>query len=214
MLNKIYIAVPLTAWLSFVGFTTANAIQERKETSLLGQNKFILCDLSQTNCTDIKEREKIPIKTIPPLGLSTAVNASEINCLAKNISEEAVGGYYVDKIHVAWGTINRVKLGYGKTICQVVSSYNIHGGVKTYQMSWYGNLIKRYRPASRENVLLAKDILSGKIANPSPDCMITNWYNKNLDSKNSFNANQMYKDGVCSKRPKNTPHFYMEVRNP
>lgn len=214
MLNKVYVAVPFVIGLSLVACSARDIVLDNKKTELLGKDIGVFCDLSQTTCTNIKERQKMPIKIIPPLGLSTAVNQSEINCLAKNISEEAVGGYPVDKIHVAWGTINRVKLGYGKTICQVVSKYNVNKGITTYQMSWYGNPAKRNRPPRPENVQLAMRLLKGEIPNPSPDCMITNWYNKNLDSKNSFNANYMYKDGVCSKRPKNTPHFYMEVRNP
>lgn len=214
MLHKVYIAVPFFVGLSIVAFNTANAVKERKESELLGNDKFVLCSISGDTCTNIKERQKLPIKIIPPLGLSTAVNQSEINCLARNITQEAVSGYPVDKIHIAWGTINRVKLGYGKTICEVISKYNVNKGVITYQMSWYGNLAKRNRPPAYADVTLARKVLSGDIANPSPDCMITNWYNKNLDSKSSFNANYMYKDGVCSKRPKNTPHFYIEVRNP
>lgn len=214
MLNKVYIAVPFFVGLSIVAFNTANAVKERKEAELLGNDTFILCSLSGDTCTKIKERQKIPIKITPPLGLSTAVNKSEINCLAKNISEEAVKGYLVDKIHVAWGTINRVKLRYGKTICQVVSKYNVNKGITTYQMSWYGNPVKRNRPPDYADVMLARKVLSGNIPNPSPDCMITNWYNIIHDSKNSFNAKQKDKIDVCSKHPKNTPHFYLEVRNP
>jgi spore germination cell wall hydrolase CwlJ-like protein len=204
MLNKVYIAVPFFVGLACVGFATANAIQERKEQELLGQDKFVLCDLSKDTCTNIKEREKIPIKIIPPLGLSTAVNQSEINCLARNITQEAVVGYVVDKVHVAWGTINRVKLGYGKTICEVISKPN--------HMSWYKNPVKRNAPPLKEDVELAKEVLKGNIPNPSPDCRITNWYNIKHDSKDSFNAKQKDRIDVCSKHPRNTPHFYMEVR--
>lgn len=203
MVNK-YIAIPFSVGLTVVFFATAEAIKERKESELLGQDKFVLCDLSKDTCTNIKERQKMPIKIIPPLGLSTAVNQSEINCLARNITQEAVKGYIVDKIHVAWGTINRVKLGYGKTICDVISRPN--------QMSWYKDYAKRIAPPAKEDIVIAKNVLKGNIPNPSPDCMITNWYNIKRDSVNSFNAKYRDKDGVCSKRPKNTPHFYMEVR--
>lgn len=205
MVNK-YIAIPFSVGLTVVFFATAEAIKERKESELLGQDKFVLCDLSQDTCTNIKEREKMPIKIIPPLGLSTAVNQSEINCLARNITQEAVKGYIVDKIHVAWGTINRVKLGYGKTICDVISRPN--------QMSWYRDYAKRIAPPAKEDIVIAKDVLKGSIPNPSPDCMITNWYNIIHDSKDSFNAKEKDKIDVCSKHPKNTPHFYLEVRKP
>lgn len=203
MVNK-YIAIPFTVGLTVVFFATAEAIKERKESELLGKDKFVLCDLSQDTCTNIKERQTMPIQINPPLGIQTAVNQSEIDCLARNITQEAVKGYIVDKVHIAWGTINRVKLGYGKTICDVISRPN--------QMSWYKDYAKRIAPPAKEDIVIASKLLKGDIPNPSPDCMITNWYNIKRDSKNSFNAKYRDKDGVCSKRPKNTPHFYMEVR--
>jgi spore germination cell wall hydrolase CwlJ-like protein len=206
MLNKIYIAVPFFVGLSAIAFSTANAVRKNKETELFGYDKFILCSVSGDNCTSIKKHQKIPIKTNPPLGLDTAVNKAEINCLARNITQEAVKGYLVDKIHVAWGTINRVKIGrgYGRTICEVISQSN--------QMSWYKDSAKRNAPPRKEDVDIAKEVLKGNIPNPSPDCMITNWYNIKFDSKNSFNAKQKDRIDVCSKHPRNTPHFYMEVR--
>lgn len=48
----------------------------------------------------------------------------------------------------------------------------------------------------------------------SPDCKITSWYNIKFDQENSFNEKQLKKTDTCSKHPKNTPHFYVEVRNP
>lgn len=206
MLNKTYIAVPITAFLAVIGFTTADAIKDRKESELLGKDIGVFCDVSQTTCTNIKERQKMPINIIPPLGIQTAVNQSEINCLARNITQEAVKGYLVDKIHVAWGTINRVKLRYAKTICGVISQPNM--------MSWYKDYAKRTAPPAKEDVLIARQVLNGDIPNPSPDCMITNWYNIVHDSKDSFNAKHKDRIDVCSKHPKNTPHFYLEVRNP
>lgn len=206
MLNKVYIAVPFVIGLSLVACSARDIVLDNKKTELLGKDIGVFCDVSQTTCTNIKEHQKMPIKIIPPLGLSTAVNKSEINCLARNITQEAVKGYLVDKIHVAWGTINRVKLGYAKTICGVISQHN--------QMSWYKNYEKRIAPPAKEDVEIAKQVLKGDIPNPSPDCMITNWYNIIYDSKDSFNAKERDKIHVCSKHPKNTPHFYLEVRNP
>lgn len=203
MLNKTYISVPLSVLLSFVGFATASSIQERKQVELLGHDTFMVCDLLQKNCIAIKEYQKLPIKIKPPLGMDTAVNKSEINCLARNITQEAVKGYIVDRIHVGYGTINRVKLNYARTICDVISQKDA--------MSWYKDPVKRNAPPSPENVDLAKKLLNGTIPDPYPDCMITNWYNVKRDSRKSFNAKYRDKDGVCSHRPKFTPHFYMEV---
>lgn len=204
MLHKSYIAVPFFLGLACVAFGTANALKEQKEIELLGENQFLLCDTNGENCTRIKEREKLPIKLTPPLGIKTAVNQSEIDCLARNITQESVKGYIVDKIHVAWGTINRVKLGYASTICGVISQKDA--------MSWYKNYAKRNAPPRKEDVIIATNILKGNIPNPSQDCMITNWYNITHDSKNSFNAKYKDRIDVCSKHPKNTPHFYLEVR--
>jgi hypothetical protein len=206
MLNKVYIAVPFVIGLSLVACSARDIVLDNKKTELLGSDKFKLCDLSGKICTNIKEKQTIPIKIIPPLGLSTAVNKAEINCLARNITQEAVKGYIVDKVHVAWGTINRVKLGYAKTICGVISQAG--------QMSWYKDYVKRIAPPNKQDVELAKKVLKGDIPNPSPDCMITNWYNIIHDSKDSFNAKEKDKIDVCSKHPKNTPHFYLEVRKP
>jgi hypothetical protein len=203
MLNKIYIAVPFFVGLTAVGFATTNAIKDNKKTELLGYDKFVLCNATGDNCTSIKQHERLPFKINPPLGLDTAVNKAEINCLARNITQEAVRGYLVDKIHIGYATINRVKLNYARTICKVIAQKDA--------MSWYNNPAKRNAPPSPENIRLAKKLLKGNISNPSPDCMITNWYNVKYDNKESFNAKYMYKDGVCSHRPKFTPHFYMEV---
>lgn len=212
MLNKVWIAVPFAIGLSYVGFATANVVIDNKKTQLLGSDKFLLCSLSGDNCTNIKERQKMPFKITPPLGLSTALDQKEVYCLAKNISEEAVQNYLVDKIHVGWGTINRVKLNYARTICGVITQSKINEkGHRIHQMEWRKDPVKVNRPPRPENMELAKRLLKGEIPNPSPDCMITNWYNVELDSKKSFNAEYRDKKGVCSKRPKWTPHFYMEV---
>ena len=206
MLNKVYIAVPFFVGLSIVAFNTANAVKERKEAELLGNDKFVLCSLSGDTCTNIKEHQKIPIKITPPLGLSTAVNQFEINCLARNITQEAVRGYTVDRIAVGHGTINRVKQGFARSICGVISQAG--------QMSWYANHAKRNAPPKRENVLLAKQLLTGDIANPSPNCPIVSWYNNNLDAKTSFNFKGMIdpKKEKCVYKPFGTPHFYIGWR--
>lgn len=212
MLSKIYIAVPLTAFLSYVGFATASVIQDNESTKLLGNMVGVVCDLSQTNCETFREKQPLPFKITPPLGLSTALNKQEVYCLAKNISEEAVQNYLVDKIHVGWGTINRVKLNYARTICGVITQSKVNEkGHRIHQMEWRKDPVKVNRPPRPENVQLAIKLLKGEIPNPSPDCMITNWYNVEMDSKSSFNAIYRDKKGVCSKRPKWTPHFYMEA---
>lgn len=206
MLNKVYIAVPLTAWLAFVGFTTADAIQDRKETELLGHDIGVFCDVSQTTCTNIKERQKMPIKIIPPLGIQTAVNQSEINCLARNLTQEPVAKNIHDKIAVGFGTINRVKIGMAKSICAVIAQKNA--------MTWYNNPVKRNARPTVENVVLAKKILTGDIQNPQPDCPFVSWYNNNLDAKTSFNFKGMInpKKEKCVYKPFGTPHFYIGWR--
>lgn len=206
MFNKIYIAVPFFVGLSVVAFTTANAIQENKETALLGQDKFLLCNVSGDTCTNIKEREKIPIKIIPPLGVSVAVNQSEINCLARNLTQEPVAKNIHDKIAVGFGTINRVKIGMAKSICAVIAQKNA--------MTWYNNPVKRNARPAPENVALAKKILTGDIQNPQPDCPFVSWYNNNLDSSKSFNFKGMInpKKEKCVYKPFGTPHFYIGWR--
>lgn len=206
MLNKVWIAVPFAIGLSYIGFATANVVSDNKKTQLLGSDKFLLCSLSGDTCTNIKERQKMPIKIIPPLGLSVAVNKQEINCLARNITQEAVSGYTVDKIAVGYGTINRVKQGFARSICAVISQAG--------QMSWYGNYAKRNAPPSKENVELAKKLLTGDIPNPSTECPIVSWYNNNLDSKNSYNFKGMInpKKQKCVYKPFGTPHFYIGWR--
>lgn len=205
MLHKVYIAVPFFVGLSIVAFNTANAVKERKESELLGNDKFVLCSLSGDTCTNIKERQKMPIKIIPPLGLSTAVNQSEINCLARNITQEASNNI-IDRVAVGYGTINRVLTGFGKSICAVISQKNA--------MTWFSNPLKRNAPPSRQNVLLAKQLLTGDIANPSPKCPIVSWYNNNLDAKTSFNFKGMIdpKKEKCVYKPFGTPHFYIGWR--
>jgi hypothetical protein len=214
MLNKVWIAVPFAIGLSYVGFATANVVIDNKKTQLLGSDKFLLCSLSGDTCTNIKERQKMPIKIIPPLGLSVAVNKQEINCLARNITQEAVSGYTVDRIAVAYGTINRVKQGFARSICAVISQYSVNKGKTTYQMSWYGNYAKRNAPPRPENVELAKKILTGDIPNPSTECPIVSWYNNNLDSKQSYNFKGMLdpKKQKCVYKPFSTPHFYIGWR--
>lgn len=206
MFNKVWIAVPFAIGLSYVGFATANVVIDNKKTQLLGSDKFLLCSLSGDTCTNIKERQKMPIKIIPPLGLSFAVNKQEINCLAKNITQEAVSGYIVDKIAVGYGTINRVKQGFARSICSVISQAG--------QMSWYSNYAKRNTPPTKENVELAKKLLTGDIPNPSTECPIVSWYNNNLDSKNSYNFKGMIdpKKQKCVYKPFGTPHFYIGWR--
>lgn len=50
-----------------------------------------------------------------------AENATQLECLAKNIYWEAAGESFEGKVAVAQVTINRLESGkYGKTICQVV----------------------------------------------------------------------------------------------
>jgi spore germination cell wall hydrolase CwlJ-like protein len=206
MLHKSYIAVPFALGLVCVAVSTANAVKERKETELLGNTVGVFCNLSQDTCTNIKERQKMSIKIIPPLGLSVAVNKQEINCLARNITQEAVSGYTVDRIAVAYGTINRVKQGFARSICAVISQAG--------QMSWYANYAKRNAPPRPENVELAKKILTGDIPNPSTECPIVSWYNNNLDSKNSYNFKGMIdpKKQKCVYKPFGTPHFYIGWR--
>ena len=206
MLNKVYIAVPFFVGLSIVAFNTANAVKERKESELLGNDKFVLCSLSGDTCTNIKERQKIPIKITPPLGLSTAVNQSEINCLARNLTQEPVAKNIHDKIAVGFGTINRVKVGVAKSICAVIS--------QPRQMSWYRDPLKRNAPPSPENVALAKKILTGDIKNPLPECPFVSWYNNVLDDDESFNRKGMLnpKKDKCVYKPFGTPHFYIGWR--
>jgi hypothetical protein len=206
MLNKVYIAVPFFVGLACVGFATANAVQEIKKSELLGNDKFQLCDLSGTTCTNIAEREKIPIKIIPPLGVSVAVNKAEINCLARNLTQEPVAKNIKDKIAVGFGTINRIKIGMAKSICAVIAQKNA--------MTWYSNPVKRNTPPTHENIELAKKILTGDIQNPMPDCPFVSWYNNNLDAKTSFNFKGMVnpKKEKCVYKPFGTPHFYIGWR--
>lgn len=215
MLNKVYIAVPFFVGLAFVGFATANAVQEIKKAELLGNDKFQLCDLSGTTCTNIAEREKIPIKIIPPLGVSVAVNKAEINCLARNLTQEPVAKNIHDKIAVGFGTINRVKIGMAKSICAVIAQNKKKAnGLITYQMSWYGNWAKRNAPPLKEDVELAKKLLTGDIKNPMPECPFVSWYNNNLDADESFNRKGMLnpKKDKCVYKPFGTPHFYIGWR--
>lgn len=208
MFNKNYITIPFFVGLTIIGFKTADAILDSKKDNLLGKDKFLLCDTSKTTCVAVKEREKIPIKYSKkaPLGLATAVNKSEINCLARNITQEAKDNLK-DRIIVGYGTINRVlDGGYGKTICQVIAQKNA--------MSWYKDPIKRKRPPTKKNVILAKKILSGEIENPFPDCPYVSWYNEKKDSKSSYNYKNMNNPNKkkCVYKPFNTPHFYIGWR--
>jgi len=215
MLNKVYIAVPFIIGLSLVACSTRDIVLDNKKSELLGSDKFILCSLSGDTCTHIKEREKIPIKIIPPLGLSTAVNKSEINCLARNITQEPVAKNRQDKIAVGFGTINRVKIGMAKSICAVIAQNkkNANGSI-TYQMSWYGNWAKRNAPPRKEDVELAKKLLTGDIKNPMPECPFVSWYNNNLDADTSFNRKGMLnpQKDKCVYKPFGTPHFYIGWR--
>jgi hypothetical protein len=203
MFNNSYISVPFVLGLTYIGVYCAYTAGDYNRKKMFGSESFIACNLTADYCIKIRENDTIPLSRVAPLGISTATNQSEINCLARNITQEAVNGYIVDKIYVAWGTINRVKLGYGKTLCEVIASKNA--------MAWYKDPIKIKQPPLREDLILAKNVLAGYIKNPSPNCNITNWYNIKHDSKDSFNAKYLFKDGTCSIRPKNTPHFYMEV---
>jgi hypothetical protein len=206
MFNKVWVAVPFVIGLSLVACSTRDIVLDNKKSELLGSDKFQLCDLSGETCTNIKEKQPIPIKIIPPLGLSTAVNKAEINCLARNITQEAVSGYLADKIAVGYGTINRVKQGFARSICGVISQAG--------QMSWFANYKKRNAPPRKEDVELAKKLLTGDIPNPSPKCPIVSWYNNNLDAKTSFNFKGMIdpKKEKCVYKPFGTPHFYIGWR--
>jgi Cell Wall Hydrolase len=206
MLNKVYIAVPFFVGLACVGFATANAVHDKKQAELLGQDKFQLCDLSGDTCTNIAEREKMPIKIIPPLGIATAVNKTEINCLARNLTQEPVAKNIQDKIAVAFGTINRVKIGVAKSICAVIA--------QPRQMSWFRDALKRNALPSPENVTLAKKILTGYVENPLPECPFVSWYNNVLDDDDSYNRKGMLnpKKDKCVYKPFGTPHFYIGWR--
>jgi hypothetical protein len=215
MLNKVWIAVPFAIGLSYVGFATANVVVDNKKTQLLGSDKFLLCSLSGDTCTNIKERQKMPIKIIPPLGLSLAVNKQEINCLARNLTQEPVAKNIKDKIAVGFGTLNRVKIGMAKSICQVIAQNKKNAnGLTTYQMSWYGNWAKRNAPPRKEDVELAKKILTGDVKNPLPECPFVSWYNNVLDDDKSFNRKGMLnpKKDKCVYKPFSTPHFYIGWR--
>jgi hypothetical protein len=112
----------------------------------------------------------------------------------------------VDKIAVGYGTINRVKQGFARSICGVISQAG--------QMSWFANYAKRNAPPRKEDVELAKKLLTGDIPNPSPKCPIVSWYNNNLDAKTSFNFKGMIdpKKEKCVYKPFGTPHFYIGWR--
>lgn len=211
MLNNVYIAVPFAFGLSAVFFSTAKAIKENKKSDILGHDKFLLCTLHGDDCVSIKGTEEIPIKVRPPLGMDIAVNKREINCLARNITQEAGGSTPVDRTNVGFATINRIKAGYARSLCTLIKQYNVVGSHRVYQMSWYGNPKKRYAPPNKRDVDLARKLLSGEVSNPSPDCLITNWYNTRLDSRDSFNAKHMLKRDVCSYRPKGSDHIFIEV---
>lgn len=154
---------------------------------------------------DIGEIVMLPVKYNPPLGIYRAQNKKQLECLAKNIQEEAVRGNKNDMIAVAYGTINRVKSPrFPNTICKVVYQKN--------QMSWTRLARKKKRPVSKKYRDLAKRIMIGAIPNPKPSCDFTNWFNARLDSKKSYNYRRMIKNGACVHKPKDSPHFYLTDR--
>lgn len=140
-----------------------------------------------------------------PLGMETALNDKEISCLAKNIREEAVYGHRKDMIHIAQGTINRVKSSrFPNTICGVV--------YQNGQMSWTKNPAKRARGYQQEHYDLAEEMLLGLIDNPAPDCPFTNWDNLRLDGARTFNKKVKNRISSCNVKPTGTPHVYIAYK--
>jgi hypothetical protein len=169
---------------------------------ILGQEQLKVCDLKGQNCTTIQEKEKIPMRIEMPLGRHILTQESEILCLARNITREAQGNKK-DMTLVGWGTVNRVKYGYGKTICAVISAKN--------QMTWYSNPVKRRMPPSKEAIAVAKGILAGQIPNPAPHCKITNWYNRILDKRNTTNEKCFMRNKACTFSHTGANHIYIGV---
>lgn len=152
---------------------------------------------------DLGEIVMLEMRYDPPLGIYHAQNKRELECLAKNIQEEAGRAIYNDKVAVAYGTINRVKSKrFPNSICAVIYQKNA--------MSWTKDPVKMKRGVPDSIYKLAKQVLIGKIKDPSPHCAFTNWYNARLDSKKSYNYGKMMRNGSCVYKPKGSPHFYLQ----
>ena len=82
---------------------------------------------------------------------------ADLNCLAKNIYNEARGQSYIGKVAVAQVTINRLeKNKWGNTICSVVMSKG--------QFSWTAEKKKNYGGPEWENsIQVARDVLENGI---------------------------------------------------
>jgi spore germination cell wall hydrolase CwlJ-like protein len=82
---------------------------------------------------------------------------ADLNCLAKNIYNEARGQSYIGKVAVAQVTLNRLeKNKWGNTICSVVMSKG--------QFSWTAEKKRKYGGEDWENSLqVARDVLDGGI---------------------------------------------------
>lgn len=179
----------------------------RHTNGILRSKSLILCNEGNQDCVTLDNSMPLPknLTEKAPLGREVAFNQHEVNCLAKNIREEAVANNYADMIHVAQGTINRVKSNHPdfkqlNSICKVVYS----GG-----MSWTRNSIKRHRSFEHQHYEIAKKMLLGLIPNPSPDCLFTNWDNLKLDKSGTFNKKKKHLISSCTKRPAGTPHVYI-----
>ena len=166
---------------------------------------FKLCD--DTKCVELHNEAEVPEVIKAPLDAAYVMNNKEVNCLAKQIMQEGVRNNKIDRTAIAYATINRVKhKEYPDTICKVISYKR---GVR-YDMSWYGNYKKRNMKPRLKDILLARSVLSGEVANPVGKA--TNWYNYKLDSKKSFNYRIMMRNSSAAFKIKGSPHFYIEHR--
>ncbi len=216
MTNKFLLIAFCMALSAFFAMTIVDAkdaqeFKERRE--ILGKPVGRFCGLTkEAGCFLIAEKEELPLKIEMPLGRHILTQESEILCLARNITQEAQSNKE-DMIFVGWGTVNRVKYGYGKTICEVISAskYSAKHKKIIYQMSWYGNDFKRRMSPSKKAIQIAKDILAGQIPNPAPTCQITNWYNRVLDGKGTHNDICLMKHKACSISNKGANHIYIGV---
>lgn len=185
------------AIITTIGKVDANQPQPPQK-----DNDLFYCDSKGNDCVLVPDDKPLSDfkKLNPPLPIRFILNEKEVRCLARNITQEADPRSEIDRISVAFATINRVKdKRFPNTICGVISQKGA--------MSWYRNPIKRNAPPLEQDVKLSKRILMGEFINPSGDT--TNWYNRKLDSKDSFNYDQMQKTSTFYIKPAGSVHTFI-----
>lgn len=203
--SKIALTGMFAVLVTYSSITYGIHHKEVLRSEILRSDRLTVCN--DGHCVNLEKHEPLPqeMNVNAPLGKEYVLNKKEVRCLAKNIREESASSHYQDRIANAWGVINRVKSKrFPNTICGVIYQKG--------QMSWTKSKVKRNRGFDKVYIKIAKDLLLGKIPNPSKACNFTGWYNVNLDSKKSYNYRKMMTVASCVYKPKGTPHFYISEK--